>query len=72
MDEFYKNYDNLFILRSLTKFFAIPGLRLGYGITFNEDIYSNIQKSREPWTVNLFADLAGRILLKDKDFIRRS
>ncbi|MGL4687330.1 MAG: pyridoxal phosphate-dependent aminotransferase, partial [Fusobacteriaceae bacterium] len=48
---------NIFILRALTKFFGIPGLRLGYGITFNENVLENIEKVREPWSVNAFAEL---------------
>jgi threonine-phosphate decarboxylase len=65
-------FENLFILRSLTKFFAIPGLRLGYAIAFNKDIRSKIKKCREPWTVNIIADLAGRVLLKDKSYIENT
>lgn len=68
----FAGYDNLFILRSLTKFFAIPGLRLGYAVIFDGDIRSKLNKNSEPWTVNLFADLAGRILLKDETYIENT
>ena len=63
---------NLFVLRSLTKFFAIPGVRLGYAIAFDSDLRSKINKMREPWTINQIADLAGRVLLKDKEYIENS
>jgi threonine-phosphate decarboxylase len=68
----FREYKNLFILRSLTKFFAIPGLRLGYALCFNRDIVAKIKRNTEPWTVNLFADLAGRVLLSDSNYIERS
>jgi threonine-phosphate decarboxylase len=68
----FRRFGNLFLLRSLTKFFAIPGLRLGYALAFNKDLYSKIKKSQEPWTVNQIADLAGRVLLKDKEYIEAS
>jgi threonine-phosphate decarboxylase len=68
----YARYGNLFILRSLTKFFAIPGLRLGYALAFNRDLRSKLKKNREPWTVNQIADLAGRVLLKDKAYIQNT
>ncbi len=41
----------IFILRSMTKFYAIPGLRLGYGIG-NEIIIDMLNKFKEPWTIN--------------------
>jgi threonine-phosphate decarboxylase len=63
---------NLFVLRALTKFFAIPGLRLGYGICYDGDLSEKIEKDREPWTVNGFAELAGLVMLDDYDYIKKS
>lgn len=63
---------NIFILRALTKFFALPGLRLGYGICFDEKIIDEINKIREPWSVNAFADLGGKIILDDKEYIKNT
>ena len=59
---------NVFIMRAFTKFFAIPGLRLGYGIGFNEDILKKMWEEKEPWTVNTFANLAGIVMLDDKEY----
>lgn len=70
--EAFCKYDNVFILRSLTKFFAIPGLRLGYALAYNKDMRLKIKKCSEPWTVNQIADLAGRVLLKDKAYIEET
>ena len=64
--------ENIFILRALTKFFALPGLRLGYGICFDKKITEKINNIREPWSVNGFADLAGKIILKDEDYIAKT
>lgn len=63
---------NIFIMRAFTKFFAIPGLRLGYGITLDEDILKKIWEEKEPWTVNTFANLAGLTMLDDKDYIEKT
>ncbi len=57
-------YDNLFVLRSLTKFYAIPGLRLGYGVG-NERLIGKIEMNRDPWNVNLLAQLAGRMIFSE-------
>ncbi len=62
-------YDNLFVLYSLTKFFAIPGLRLGLGLG-NPGIINKIDEIRDPWNVNCFAQLAGVASLKDESYIK--
>ena len=36
--KYVEKYENLFILKAVTKFFGMPGLRLGYGVTSNKDI----------------------------------
>ncbi len=64
-------YDNLFVLRSLTKFFAIPGLRLGYGAA-NDELIQQLKASHDPWNVNYLAQLAGQVGLQDKEYIVRS
>ena len=64
--------ENIFILRALTKFFALPGLRLGYGICFDKKITEKINEIREPWSVNGFADLAGKVILNDIEYIKNT
>lgn len=66
------HYSDLFILRSLTKIFAIPGLRLGYLLTENKKVLENLEKKAVPWRINCFADLAGRESLKDKDYLEET
>ena len=61
---------NIFILRALTKFFALPGVRLGYGISYDENILKNMENNREPWSVNSFAEMAGISMLEDKEYIK--
>jgi threonine-phosphate decarboxylase len=55
-------FPNLWVLRSMTKFYALPGLRLGYlaGSGVRE-----LQEKREPWQVNSLAEAAGIASLKD-------
>lgn len=70
--KYVDKYDNLFILKAVTKFFGLPGLRLGYGVTSNKNIIENIYKHKEPWTINSFADNLSNYIFKDKDYIKSS
>ncbi|MEG0235604.1 threonine-phosphate decarboxylase CobD [Cetobacterium sp.] len=63
-------HKNIFILRALTKFFALPGVRLGYGITLDLELLEKIKEIREPWSVNGVAEIAGKTMLLDKKYIR--
>ena len=52
-----KNFENLFILRSLTKSFGLAGIRIGYGIGSTQ-IIDPLQKIKIPWNVSNMAQLA--------------
>lgn len=49
------SHENLFILRSLTKSFAVPGIRFGYAFG-TPDLIEKVETVRLPWTVNAFAE----------------
>ncbi|MGL4372950.1 MAG: threonine-phosphate decarboxylase CobD [Turicibacter sp.] len=53
-------FDHLIVVKSLTKFFAFPGIRVGYGISNNQSYIKNLNKISVPWTVNTVA-VAGAI-----------
>lgn len=61
----------LFTIRSLTKHFALPGLRLGYGLGPAE-LVSAIERLRDPWSVNTLAQLAGRACLAEKAYLQET
>ena len=63
--------DNLILIRSLTKFFSIAGLRAGYMIS-SKSIVSNVRKNSPPWSVNSIAQTAACLYLKHPSFIRDS
>ena len=66
-----RNYPNLIVLRSLTKFYTLPGLRLGYAISHPERL-QRWQKWRDPWPVNVLAAAAGIAALEDRDFQKQT
>lgn len=64
-------YDNLLVISSLTKMFAIPGLRLGYGIC-NEEAVKLLEYHKDTWNVNLLAQAAGVVALSDKAYVAKT
>lgn len=59
---------NMIILRSLTKSFAIPGVRIGYAIS-SAEIISAMRKVKAPWSVDAFAQKIGEAAIEDADFL---
>lgn len=66
-----QGFENLFVLRSLTKFFSLAGLRVGYGVA-NKSLIRCMEKVRIPWNVNTLAQVAGIESLRDEKFIKTS
>ena len=66
-----KKYDNLFVLRSLTKSFGLAGIRIGYGIG-SKQMIDILQKTKIPWSVNILAQEAGIIAIKNKLHLTKS
>lgn len=67
-----KSYNNIIILRGTSKFFAAPGLRLGYAITGNEDLLHQINKHKNPWMINSLAEVAGKLMFQDEEYIQKT
>jgi len=61
----------IFILRSMTKTYGIPGLRLGYGLA-NTNIIQKLNHIKEPWTINSLALRAVEVLINDKDYFNKT
>lgn len=60
---------NLVVLGSLTKFFALPGLRIGYALS-NDAHNRKMERLLPPWRINSLALAAGSAALKDQDYIQ--
>lgn len=65
-------YNNIIILRGISKFFAAPGLRLGYAICGNADLLKEINQRKNPWTINSLASIAGEIMFADEEYIKET
>ncbi|HYR42120.1 MAG TPA: threonine-phosphate decarboxylase [Terriglobia bacterium] len=62
---YVERFPNLWVLRSMTKFYSLPGLRLGYLVGSG---VPNLLETREPWQVNTIAELAGIVSLEDRSY----
>jgi len=62
---------NVIVLISLTKFYAIPGMRLGMAVA-DRHVIAGMKKYLPPWTVNSLAQAAGTAALQDADYAMRS
>ncbi len=71
MAEYVTRYDNLFVLRSLTKFFGLAGLRIGFGVG-SPDVVKILKKAKMPWSVNSLAMFAAMEAVTDEEFIKNS
>ncbi len=66
------NYNCIVIVRAITKFFSMAGVRLGYAISRNNKLLDFIICNQNPWTVNCFAEVAAKYALFDEKFIDES
>jgi threonine-phosphate decarboxylase len=66
-----KNYDHLIVLRSLTKFYGLPGLRIGFAAS-SPKLIKRLEAQKIPWSVNCLAQIAVREMLRDEKFISKS
>lgn len=64
-------YPNLIISQSLTKFYAIPGLRLGFALT-NHELARRLHAAKDQWNVNTLAQIAGATALRDVTYQQES
>ena len=67
-----REFTNLMVLRGVSKFFAAPGMRLGYGITGNMDFLAKMREKQTPWSLNSLGAFAGEIMLQDEDYIKET
>lgn len=63
--------DNIITLHSMTKFYGLPGLRLGYGV-FPPSLGAQLRDQMVPWTVNGLAQAVGKKALGDVGYQNRS
>ena len=61
----------LVVIRAFTKFYAMPGLRLGYAMSGDTDLIEKMRQASQPWSVSVVAEAAGRAALKETEYAAR-
>lgn len=62
-------YENLFVVRGTSKFFALPGIRLGYGLSSNDKLLKFFKEKEILWQINSVAEICGKVMFSDKEYI---
>jgi len=63
--------DNIIVLRSVTKFYALPGLRIGYAVG-SKNRMENLKKFLPTWSVNSLSEVVGSEVLMDEEYQTRT
>ncbi len=61
---------NIVIMRSMTKDYALAGLRIGYAVA-NREIIDGLHRVLPPWNVSILAQKSGVVVLRDGDYLER-
>lgn len=70
-DEYLENYPHMVVMKSISKSFGVPGLRLGIMASANETLISSVKKQVSIWNINSFAEFFMQIFTKyEKDYQR--
>ncbi|WP_277221828.1 pyridoxal phosphate-dependent aminotransferase [Peptoniphilus vaginalis] len=65
-----KSYDKLIVVRGTSKFFALPGIRLGYGLTSNHELLKFFKDKEVLWQINSVAEICGKVMFSDEAYIK--
>lgn len=72
MRRYYKEYENLLVLNAFTKLYAMPGLRLGYGVCESREVIRRLLLQLPAWNVSVPAQAAGLEALKEKVYAEKT
>lgn len=72
MKTYLEKFSNLFIVKAFTKMFAIPGIRLGYGLSSDKKLLKKMQTVTQPWNVSVIAQQVGITATKEINFIEKT
>ncbi|MCM1141822.1 MAG: aminotransferase class I/II-fold pyridoxal phosphate-dependent enzyme [Muribaculum sp.] len=70
-NDILETYSNLYVMKSISKSYGVPGLRLGVLVSSNKEVISRMKKKVAIWNINSFAEFYMQIYGKyEKDYAR--
>lgn len=67
-----KKHDNLIVIKALTKFFGLPGCRLGYAISNNKELLEKVNEKLPIWNINTFSEEIAKLMFLEEEYIKSS
>ena len=67
-----EEFMNITVIRAATKFFGMPGIRLGYAVTANIEAAKGAKELMEPWNLNSAAVIAACSIFEDQGYIEKA
>lgn len=72
LKEYLTDHPQLFILKAFTKSYGMAGVRLGYGLSGDGNLLTQMSKAVQPWNVSVLAQAAGVAALRERQFLQRT
>ena len=72
MSAFLDTYPNLFILKALTKNYALAGIRVGYCLSSDKDLLQRMAQSVQPWNVSVIAQAAAAAAMQEEAYLAKT
>lgn len=69
MKPYLSGHPSLFILKAFTKRYAMAGIRLGYGLSADQELLDKMEAVTQPWNVSSLAQAAGVAALQEEDYV---
>ena len=66
-----EHYPNLVVLKAFTKLYGMAGLRLGYALSYDENLLNAMRLAGQPWSVSSVAQAAGIAALKETAYVEK-
>ena len=72
LNAFLGSHSGLFLLKALTKSYALAGIRVGYCLSSDHDLLYRMSRQVQPWNVSVIAQAAAAAAMKESDYLRNS
>lgn len=72
MKQYLQEFPNMIVVNAFTKTYAIPGIRLGYGMCSDEKLLKKMRRKQPEWSVSVPAQISGVAAIREQDYMEKS